>query len=79
MKLPREVMEARYREFGPQIQEIALRNSLVKQIIDMYVYGDIITHEECLCRMVVELANSWDKSMDEIVKLHLHFSHPSQL
>lgn len=49
----------RVSEFNGPIMKTAIRNPIIHKIITMYAIGEIITKEEALSRMVVELAKDW--------------------
>lgn len=50
------------------IREIGRENIIVRNMIDRYVHGDIMTLEEALCQMVRLLADDWQRQMDGLVK-----------
>jgi hypothetical protein len=61
MRTDPELFHRRAAEFGPQISELSLHNPLIYEVIQQYARGMIITKEEALCRMVVELGQNWEE------------------
>lgn len=51
----------RMAEFPGPIQNLAQQNPLIRSIVECYAHGTIITREEALCRMVMELSRNWEK------------------
>ena len=50
----------RMREFPDAIQRLSLDNSLIRRLMEMYAHESILTKEEALCQMVVEMAKNWN-------------------
>lgn len=59
----------RIAEFPDPVRVLGYHHPLVKSVMDSYAHGAIITKEEALCRMVVELAKSDTEQKDKIHKM----------
>jgi hypothetical protein len=64
----------RMREFPQHIQQIAMQNPLIYQIVTAYAVGQILTREEALCQMVVQMSKDWDALQQKAYRdlMHLH-------
>ena len=72
--LPEPVYRQRHSEFPDPIMQLAMYNPLIHRIIDQYAHGEILTREEALCQMVVNLANQnndMEKNLMELNRLGL--------
>lgn len=61
-EMTRVQMMQRMAEFATPIQNLAQQNTLIHHIAECYVRGEIITREEALCRMIIELAKEKQES-----------------
>ncbi len=77
MKLTEQMYRRRLAQFPEPIQVIAEKNSLVQRVVGMYAHGQILTLEEALCRMVVELSSDWDARTRELFELHGRLTFPA--
>ena len=59
MKLNAETARQRSLEVPSIIHELALDNAVLYRAMQEFIHGNIITKEEMLCRMVVELSMDW--------------------
>lgn len=59
-----------------QIRQIGLDNPLIRRIEEMFISGQIITKEEMLCQMIVQLASNWESQRKEYEKLILMTNLP---
>ena len=59
----------RIAEFPDPVRVLGYHHPVVKAVMDSYAAGGIITKEEALCRMIVELANSDKVHKDKVVQL----------
>jgi hypothetical protein len=64
--------ELRFREFAPEIRLLSETNVPVKECIDAYVYGRIITKEEALCQMIMLLSKNWGQQRAEYERLMMN-------
>ncbi len=64
--MTRELIEKRWREFPEPILELRDTNPIVRQFTDAYAYGSIVTMNEALFRMVIELSKTTDHYRDEL-------------
>ena len=55
--------EKRLREFDGPLARVAMNNPCVHRIVKLYATGEIVTREEALSQMVVQLAKNWDEAM----------------
>lgn len=77
-ELSRTQAMQRMAEFAAPIRNLAQQNALIRRIVECYAHGDIITREEALCRMVVELARDWEKSRKDYEAIMLNSVLPTQ-
>lgn len=78
-ELTRVQMMQRMAEFATPIQNLAQQNALIHRICECYAHGDIITREEALCRMIVELARDWEqvrKDYESVMLTNLKLHQP---
>lgn len=69
---PRDaIVRRRFEEFPQPIQEIGHHNPFVRRVMDMYAHGQIVTFEEALCQMIVELSTDREKRTRELMDLHM--------
>lgn len=52
-------MHDRAREFRGPVEDAAIHNPVIYAIIQAYVHGRIVTREEALSQMVVQLSRDW--------------------
>lgn len=62
--------ERRANEFPEKIRRLAMNNSIVRRVFDMYVHEQILTKEEALLQMVVHLAEMSDEQMKRNIELY---------
>ena len=53
------VARERSMEIPRLIYDLALNNAVLYRIIQEFIHENIITKEEMLCRMIVELSRDW--------------------
>jgi hypothetical protein len=64
-RLTQSLYLARFHQFDGPIGDLYHTNPVVHRIIQMYVQGQIVTKEEALSQMVIDLAQNWDKHLCE--------------
>lgn len=69
MELRYEERQRRYAEFPEPIRALQYEVPKVRQIMDAYACGRIITLQEALCQMVVELATDTEAQRRHMVDL----------
>ena len=67
MNLRHEEKQRRFSEFPDPVRLPAYNVPRVREIIEMYACGEIITMQEALCRMVVELATDTETLRKQMV------------
>jgi hypothetical protein len=69
MQLRHEEIQRRYAEFPDPVRVLGYEIVRVKQIMDAYAHGGIITMQEALCRMVVELATDTESQRKQMIHM----------
>jgi len=69
MQLQHEEIQRRYAEFPDPVRVLGYEIVRVKQIMDAYAHGGIITMQEALCRMVVELATDTESQRKQMIHM----------
>lgn len=64
-----EAYEKRFRDFPEPIQELFQESPVVARVIQLYAHGDIITKEEALCRMVIELSKDVEHARRNMIEM----------
>ena len=72
----REDYYKRLHDFDGPIRDTALNSPIVNSIINMYVQGNIVTKEEALSQMVVQLVKANDLIMKAATTLALNSFSP---
>lgn len=67
--MTREQEAKRYNEFPQPIQMLGQQEPRVDRIIRLFVLGDIITKEEALCRMVIELSKDVEYQRRNMIEM----------
>lgn len=65
--MTRNEMSARFDEFPGPIRALGYQLPKVARIMDMYARGDIITLQEALCKMVVELGTETESQRKQMM------------
>ena len=76
MQLRHEEIQRRYAEFPDPVRVLGYEIVRVKQIMDAYAHGGIITMQEALCRMVVELATDTESQRKQMIDLMQRSTFP---
>ena len=69
MNLRYEEKQRRFSEFPDPVRLLAYNVPRVREIIEMYACGEIITMQEALCRMVVELATDTESQRKQMIDM----------
>ena len=76
MQLKYEEQQRRYAEFPDPVRVLGYEVPRVRRIMDMYAHGEIITLQEALCRMVVELATDTESQRKQMIDLMQRSTFP---
>ena len=71
-----EEIQRRYAEFPDPVRVLGYEIVRVKQVMDAYAHGGIITMQEALCRMVVELATDTESQRKQMIDLMQRSTFP---
>jgi hypothetical protein len=66
----------RIRSFSGPIADLGMNNPLVRQIMEQYAHGLIITKEEALSQMVVQLAKDWTELQRRAYEMAAYLTVP---
>lgn len=67
-QMSREIYRERINQFPRQIVDLSNDNPIIHTVLQAFAHGAIITKEEALYRMVIELARTSDSYKNDLIK-----------
>ena len=69
MQLSPIEIRSRYEDFPTPIRVIGQNVPVVRMVLDLYAHGQIVTREEALCQMIVELSKVSNQAEIKMMEL----------